>query len=556
MIRYTPSGERNLSLFQTPFEQSLSATNRWVRMAELVPWDKMAKVFFEHLSEQHGRPTVDLRVILGALMVKHIEALSDEDTIQYIQENIYAQYFVGLSSFQTAPVFAPSLFVEIRKRLGHKGSARLNDLMIKQARQVKVIKHRRKPSDGAAPQEDQGEKDDKVSGDISSQEIDNQQDNTPDQEEAKSKMVANQGTLIVDATVAPLHIAYPTDTGLLNHAREHSEQLIDRLFERNPELWPSKPRTYRRTAKRDFVAFNKKRKKTPKDIRKATAQQLRYVRRNIKTLHKMLDCLEHRGLEVVWDQYQWRTFWIIQELYRQQDAMYRDKRRRIDDRIVSIQQPHARPIKRGKGGRKDTEFGPKINVSITEGIARVDQIDFSAFNESTFLLEQIEAYRALFGYYPATVLADKIYWTRKNRKLLKTKGIEIGGVPLGRKAQQSKYEKQKDRKRNNKRSEIEGKFGQAKSKYSLDKVMTRLPDTIQAQINLIFLAVNLIKVAQATFLSVYQVILALHQGWQWPSRALSALGDTEIVNGHILNYKTLLTRIANGWNKSILGATF
>ena len=102
MIKYTPSSERTLALFQTPFEQKLSPENRWVRMAELVPWDKMAEVFFSCLSTDQGRP---LRVILGALMVKHIEGLSDEDTIQYIQENIYAQYFVGLSSFQIEPVF-------------------------------------------------------------------------------------------------------------------------------------------------------------------------------------------------------------------------------------------------------------------------------------------------------------------------------------------------------------------------------------------------------------------------------------------------------------------
>lgn len=74
----------------------------------------MAKVFFDHLSDRHGRRSIDLRVILGALLVKHIEGLSNEDTITYIQENIYAQFFVGLSSFQVDPVFVPSLFVEIR----------------------------------------------------------------------------------------------------------------------------------------------------------------------------------------------------------------------------------------------------------------------------------------------------------------------------------------------------------------------------------------------------------------------------------------------------------
>jgi hypothetical protein len=90
MIKYTLASERSLSLFRTPYEQSLDPTNRWVRMAAVVPWDKMAKVFFVHMSADQGRASIDLRIVLGALLVKHIEGISDEDTIQCIQENIYA----------------------------------------------------------------------------------------------------------------------------------------------------------------------------------------------------------------------------------------------------------------------------------------------------------------------------------------------------------------------------------------------------------------------------------------------------------------------------------
>ena len=92
-------------------------------MADLVPWDKLAGVFLASMSQGEGRPSVDLRIVLGVLLVKHIEDLSDERTIEYIQENIYAQYFVGLSSFQVDPVFVPHLLVTIRKRLGKKGAA-------------------------------------------------------------------------------------------------------------------------------------------------------------------------------------------------------------------------------------------------------------------------------------------------------------------------------------------------------------------------------------------------------------------------------------------------
>ena len=50
-------------------------------------------------------------------IVKHVENLSDEKTIQAIQENPYMQYLLGLSKFTEKPVFVPELFVLIRKRL-------------------------------------------------------------------------------------------------------------------------------------------------------------------------------------------------------------------------------------------------------------------------------------------------------------------------------------------------------------------------------------------------------------------------------------------------------
>ena len=70
MIVYTPAANRKLSLFSTPFDNHLSADNRWVKMESLVPWDDMAKVFLNSMSAVQGRPSVDLRIVLGVLMVK------------------------------------------------------------------------------------------------------------------------------------------------------------------------------------------------------------------------------------------------------------------------------------------------------------------------------------------------------------------------------------------------------------------------------------------------------------------------------------------------------
>jgi transposase, IS5 family len=505
MITYTPSSKRTLSLFKTPFEQQLDPANRWVVMAEVIPWDEMSQVFFKHMSKGHGRASIDLRIILGALLVKHLEGISDEDTIQYIQENIYAQYFVGLPSFQTGPVFVPSLFVEVRKRLGKEGATQLNDIVLRQAKRAKAIKHRKKPSKGGGQDPPPAGKSPGEGG---------------NEVEAAGK-TPNKGTLKVDATVAPQHVGYPTDTRLLAEARQYSEELIDKLYQ--GRLWKKKPRTYRRKARKEYLAFSKKRAPQKKTVKQARGKQLRYLRRNLKTISKMLDKLAAEGLAPSWQHRDWQRLWVIQELYRQQDIMHRDGRRRIDGRIVNIAQPYVRPIQRGKAGKK-TEFGAKLNMSETEGFVRADQISFDNFNEGGFLMSQVEAYKALYGYYPELVLADRIYLTRKNRKALDAKDIRNSGLPLGRRPSMTRHEKQKRKKEQNKRSEIEGKFGQAKSKYGLDDIKTKRKDTSMACIALILMALNVIKLGRAFLRLFYcraaalasnlggQLILNLTQG--------------------------------------------
>ena len=71
-------------------------------------------------------------------------------------------------------------------------------------------------------------------------------------------------------------------------------------------------------------------------------------------------------------------------LYSQQKHMYENKINSVEDRIVSIHQPHVRPIVRGKAGAH-TEFGAKVSVSVVNGWTFTDTISFGAYNEGTKL---------------------------------------------------------------------------------------------------------------------------------------------------------------------------
>ena len=118
MIRYTSQHQLRFENFTTPFEQTLLPSNRWVILAGVTPWDELAKVYHRQMSIDQGRGAVDTRLIIGALIVKHMLKLDDREVIATLQENIYLQYFVGFSSFQTKIAFDPSLFVTLRNRMG------------------------------------------------------------------------------------------------------------------------------------------------------------------------------------------------------------------------------------------------------------------------------------------------------------------------------------------------------------------------------------------------------------------------------------------------------
>ncbi len=112
--------------------------------------------------------------------------------------------------------------------------------------------------------------------------------------------------------------------------------------------------------------------------------------------------------------------------------MYKAKIHSIPGKIVSIRQPHVRPIARGKA-RAAFEFGAKISASMTEhGMIYIDRLQWEPYNEQEDLPVQIEKYKQRFGRYPESVHADKIYRARDNRAYCEARGIRLSGPPLGR----------------------------------------------------------------------------------------------------------------------------
>ena len=243
-----------------------------------------------------------------------------------------------------------------------------------------------------------------------------------------------------------------------------------------------------------------KRNKLRKEIRKAIRQQLNYVKRNLNHIENLKRKYSKNKTEL--NEGQQEYLFVIKKVYEQQYTMYKTRTHSIEDRIVRIYQPYVRLIKRGKQKAK-TEFGAKIQVSLVAGYAFLDIISWDAFNEGTKLLLAVENHKKRTGYYPKEVLADQIYCNRENRKRLKELDIRLLAKPLGRRPAVVI-----EHVRPGERNPIEGKFGQAKTAYGLNRIKARLSETSKSWIASIILVLNLVKLAGQVPLSLLQNVFA------------------------------------------------
>jgi transposase, IS5 family len=493
-IPYVSPNQLELVGFESPFTKHLDPSNRWVRLSKQIPWDKIANVYQRQLNNFYtGAGGINPRVAIGAIFIKHMCDLSDREAVQQIQENVYMQYFIGYSAFSYQPIFDPSLFVDLRKRFGADQINEINETIMGLVSEEVKDKKEDGPQNNDMSDVDSGDvKQTNESTNESNNESTNESNNESNNEsteqttqEISVEAPENKGDLIVDATACPQDISYPTDLNLLNDAREKSEKLIDILYAKIKlvDEQPLKPRTYREIARKEYLKVAQKKHKTKKEIRHALRKQLSYLNRNIKYVHQLLEYLDTIPLS----KNDYKYLLVIQTLYQQQKLMYDSKTHTVEHRIVSIHQPHVRPIVRGKTNAY-VEFGSKIQMSIMNGITFLEDLSWDAFNEGTRLISTVENYKRRFGYYPHKVFADKIYCTRDNRAKLKKLKIILVAKPLGRPSLAVD-----NHIRPGERNPIEGKFGQAKTAYGMNRIKARLRDTSESWIASIVLVLNLIK---------------------------------------------------------------
>ena len=475
MKYYAPKNKQlDLGLFRSSLDE-LDKSNRWVVLGDLLPWTELEKEYNSRLDNQKkGADNKPARMILGAMIIKHKLNLGDVETIEMIKENPYMQYLCGLPEFTDKQIFDPSLFVTIRKRISEEELNKMTVHMLN--KQKRLLEEKRKREEEEARSN-------------------NEEPPTPEPENPNaapftdSKAREHKGVLKIDATCADAEMRYPVDVDIIH---DGCRKITDYIIKVCKMFGLGKPRTNYKHARQAYLLLIKKSKKKGKMVRDTIAVMLNCLHKDIRIFLELLakNKMYYESLFL----YEKRTLTAILKVSHQQEEMYKTKTHTCTDRILSIFQPHVRAIVRGKA-RARTEFGAKIGASIVEGYTFIDHHSWDAYNESQDLSLQIKLFKERFGYLPSTILADKIYLNKANRKILEELEIHSYCKPLGRppKAPPSEEMKSKMVKAVGERNEIECSFGTGKRIYRANNIRAKLPDTARCWTGMCYFVKNVMK---------------------------------------------------------------
>ncbi len=151
-----------------PFGGKLDAGDRWLRIANLIPWQDLEDDYRKAFSDI-SRPAKDGQLVTGLLLLTHMTGLSDRELVAEVLENPYMQALCGFRSMATEEVLDASTLAKIRGKLG------LSFFRYMEEKTYELLIERR--------------------------------------------IIRARG-ILMDATVFPEAVKYPTDVGLLNDVRE------------------------------------------------------------------------------------------------------------------------------------------------------------------------------------------------------------------------------------------------------------------------------------------------------------------------------------------------
>src|SRR5947209_16579400 len=284
-------------LFRSRLDQIIDIKHALVKLARAIDWRFLKETFGAVYTDRPGQPPLPTRLMAGLAILKHTYDLSDEALCDRWVENPYFQYFCGEEFFQHALVFDRSSLTRWRQRMGEEKLQALLQESLAVATRTEAMK----PSDLAR--------------------------------------------VVIDTTVQPKAVMFPTDAKLLNRARE-------RLVRLAKKLGVSLRQSYRRVGKLALI----------KHQRYAHAHQFKRANRSLRKLKTYLGrVIRDIGRRIVGNEDLREAF--VRPLFLAERVLEQERRQR-GRKVYSLHAPEVECIGKGKAHRP-YEFGVKVSVATT-----------------------------------------------------------------------------------------------------------------------------------------------------------------------------------------------
>jgi IS5 family transposase len=289
------TGQRDL--LRPRLDEFIDMGEKLVKLARRIDWPHLEQAFGAVYSDGPGSPPLPTRLMVGLHILKYSENLSDERLCEVWLQNPYHQYFCGEEFFQHQLPFDRSSLTRWRQRMGEEKLK----VLIQESLSVAVKTGALKPSELTA--------------------------------------------VVVDTTVQPKNVAYPTDAKLLHRARE-------RLVRRAKKYGVRLRQSYTRVGKLALI----------KQQRYAHAKQFKRANRCLRTLKTYLGrVMRDIQRKVQGDKALEAAF--AQGLSQALRLLFQKKRQEAP-KIYSLHAPEVECIGKGKA-HKPYEFGVKVSLVTT-----------------------------------------------------------------------------------------------------------------------------------------------------------------------------------------------
>jgi IS5 family transposase len=336
-------------LLRSRLDAIIDMDHALVKLSRTIDWSFLEQRLGAVYQDKPGRPPLPTRLMAGLAVLKHTYDLSDEVLCERWVENPYYQFFCGEEFFQHRLVFDRSSLTRWRQRMGEEKLQALLQESLSVATRTEAIK----PSD--------------------------------------------LNRVIVDTTVQPKNVMFPTDARLLNRARE----ILVRLAK---GAGLTLRQSYRRVGKLALISHQ----------RYAHAKQFKRANRALRTLRTYLGRVIRDIARKLEGEVGLLDRVALDRMLALARCVLEQKQRQRGRKIYSLHAPEVESIGKGKAHRP-YEFGVKVSVATTlahakggQFVAHVKALPGNPYDGHT-LATVIPDMEAMIGNTIERILADKGY---------------------------------------------------------------------------------------------------------------------------------------------------